>query len=696
MSKKCLSTDRRPGNRHASILVLAAVMLTAIVGLLAVALDVGYIVLVRSQLQVAADAAALAGASCLSEGPQSVFLTADRFAHYHTSGGQQLAVLPEDVALGFWDPGIREFVPEHEGVNAVRVRVRRSESTGHPAPLFFARVFGKTSTDLSAEAVAATLPRDIAFVVDVSESMNDETEPAWACDILNQRYSADGHPTIGSELIQRVYDDFGFGTYPGPLEHLGQPWGVSQNEYAFSELADDDGPLSRASVPDRYRIRPGDDASTRKTKAYSAIIDYQIARLMPNAKPIPSSRTNYAYWEKYLDYVIVSAPLKTSTSGRQRGRNSSGNHSQERKGHGDKQAHSLTSASERRGLSEGHLASISRRGNTDERTRGSHGRQPKGASDRYPRDENGSSWSFPQTGDHITKMHNPNQQAFPDANSQLPTRYANKIGYLTYVQFMMDYGRDLKPDGLNNVPLSRRSPDCPYHTEATPAGYFRFPPREEPTHSIRRALITAIQLLKQRNESLPAQQCDWVSIIAFDTPLGGSAEIIQPLTPDFDQAMLACTRLQACGDKGLTSNLEAGLIAAREHLRSGDAARPNAHKVVVVLTDGLANSAVSTAKDILAFVSTTSDSAFPLDGNQPQLAAMMQVGRCRQDGWSVFPIGVGVGANWAFIDQLARLSGNTGNNQIPDNVASDPVDREQRIVEILKLIIDRPPVRLVQ
>jgi len=696
MFQKHLSTVDQPRTRRAAILVLAAVMLTAIVGLLAVALDVGYIVLVRSQLQVAADAAALAGAGCLAEGTQSVFSAADRYAHYHTSGGQLLSVLPEDVELGFWEPRIREFTSEHEGANAVRVRVRRSENTGNPAPLFFARIFGKTGVDLSAEAVAATVPRDIAFVVDVSESMNDETEPAWACDVLNQLYATDGYPTMGSELMQRVYDDFGFGSYPGPLEHIGQPWGVSQNEYALSELISDDGPLSRASVPDRYRIRLGDDAATRRTKAYSAIIDYQIAHLMPNAKPVPNSRTNYAYWEKYLDYLIASTPLKTSRSGEQRGRDSSGNDSQGRKGHGSKNIHSTTNTSDRYGFTEGHFSLISTRKNTDGKARDSHGRQPKGASDQYPRDNTGTSWHFPETGDHITKMYNPNQQAFPDANSALPSRYVNKIGYLTYVQFMMDYGRDLKPDGVNHVPLSRHSPDCPYHTEATPAGYFQFPPREEPTHSIRRALIAAIQLLKQRNESLPAQQRDWVSIIAFDTPLGGGVEIFQQLTPDYDQAMLACTRLQACGDKGLTTNLEAGLIAAREHLRSGGAGRPNAHKVVVVLTDGLPNSSISTAKDVLAFVSTTSDNTFPLDGNQPQLAAMMQVVQCHQDGWSIFPIGVGAGADQGFIAQLIRVSGTTSNNQLLHNVADRPVDREQRIVDRLKLIIDRPPVRLVQ
>ena len=44
-------------------------------------------------------------------------------------------------------------------------------------------------------------PRDIAFVVDLSGSMNDDTTP--------------GSSTCNTGLMQTVYNEFGFGTYPG-------------------------------------------------------------------------------------------------------------------------------------------------------------------------------------------------------------------------------------------------------------------------------------------------------------------------------------------------------------------------------------------------------------------------------------------------------------------------------------------------
>ena len=62
----------------------------------------------------------------------------------------------------------------------------------------------------------------------------------------------------------------------------------------------------------------------------------------------------------------------------------------------------------------------------------------------------------------------------------VPASYRNKIGYATYVQFMLDHGRDLKPAGIRYVPLSRHSPDCPWHLEETAGGTFRFPPRTQP------------------------------------------------------------------------------------------------------------------------------------------------------------------------------------------------------------------------
>ena len=117
---------------------------------------------------------------------------------------------------------------------------------------------------------------------------------------------------------------------------------------------------------------------------------------------------------------------------------------------------------------------------------------------------------------------------------------------------MMYNGRDRKPDGVNYTPLSQYSPDCPWHTEDTAGGTFSFPPREQPTHAARRAIIAAIDLIKQRNENIAdMDQRDWVSIVTFDKITGGGPQVPVPLTGDYDAAMQACPRLQACRQRRL-------------------------------------------------------------------------------------------------------------------------------------------------
>ena len=73
--------------------------------------------------------------------------------------------------------------------NAVKVTTRTNDSTGGN-PFFFGRVFGLTSFTLKASAVAMANPRDIAFVVDLSGSMNDDTEPCWATGDINTTFGS--------------------------------------------------------------------------------------------------------------------------------------------------------------------------------------------------------------------------------------------------------------------------------------------------------------------------------------------------------------------------------------------------------------------------------------------------------------------------------------------------------------------------
>ena len=100
----CRKRDRRSGN----IAVLAAVMLTAILGITALAVDVGYICAAKGQLQRSADASALAGASAIylpaSANMDEVYalapdLTQARHEAQKFAGSNQVATRTPFVAL---------------------------------------------------------------------------------------------------------------------------------------------------------------------------------------------------------------------------------------------------------------------------------------------------------------------------------------------------------------------------------------------------------------------------------------------------------------------------------------------------------------------------------------------------------------------------------------------------------------------
>lgn len=146
-------------NRPGSVLVLAAVLMVIMLIFLAFAIDVGYLSVVRAQLQVAADSAALAGAAALRDGPAPAKTAAENFAQLNFAAGSTVhIVVDEDIQLGLWDDEKRSFEPlngdDERDANAVHVICRRATSRGNPVGLFFARVMGYDTAELSASAIA--------------------------------------------------------------------------------------------------------------------------------------------------------------------------------------------------------------------------------------------------------------------------------------------------------------------------------------------------------------------------------------------------------------------------------------------------------------------------------------------------------------------------------------------------------------
>ncbi len=179
--------ERQHGRRRAVIAVQIAVIGVVLLGFAALTFDVGAVYNARADLQRTADSAALAAASQLSDfefgNPQELAREAAReYTERNRVMGKQVTLDPAtDVVFGraSLDPatGQYDFTPTDILPDAVQVRVRHTNDSPNGAvSLYFARIFGKTGTQLSAEALAIIAPRDIAIVADLSGSHNDDSE----------------------------------------------------------------------------------------------------------------------------------------------------------------------------------------------------------------------------------------------------------------------------------------------------------------------------------------------------------------------------------------------------------------------------------------------------------------------------------------------------------------------------------------
>lgn len=162
----------RRQRRSGSVLVFAAFMMVLMFGVLAFAVDLGYLQVTRSQLQNAADATALAAAWDLIDeealsGYADPYLeesargTADDYASWNSVAGAASQLAYEDVEIGYLaDPSnpVGQLSSTNPSFfNAVRVQVRRTDAQNGGIALFFARVLGINSVNQQAQATAMFL-----------------------------------------------------------------------------------------------------------------------------------------------------------------------------------------------------------------------------------------------------------------------------------------------------------------------------------------------------------------------------------------------------------------------------------------------------------------------------------------------------------------------------------------------------------
>lgn len=181
MAAADVAKNRSNGRRGAAV-ALVAVTGTVMMGFVALSIDVGTMYVAQVELQRTADAAALAGASMYFTdvglgGNSFSMVTAawqrsDAMARSNTILSRSPHLASADVSLGQYDlAAMPATLGSGKPWNAARVRVcRTTGSENGPIPLFFAGLWGRTSTDMAAAACAALDDRMSGYRLDGNDT----------------------------------------------------------------------------------------------------------------------------------------------------------------------------------------------------------------------------------------------------------------------------------------------------------------------------------------------------------------------------------------------------------------------------------------------------------------------------------------------------------------------------------------------
>ena len=202
--------------RRGNIIVMTAIMLVVMMAMIAFSVDIGYMYTMQAQLQRSVDAAALAGAGELVEGVDEAQAKAREYL-VRNPVGSSISVVNEneldaaisdfivdhgdnlDLQVGEWDPVTRTFIETDVLPSTLKVGMEY-----HNLPFFFARFLGKENFTIRAESTAMFQPRDIVLVLDLSASMNDDSE--------FQSISRLGRSEVEGNLLE-IWQDLGSPTY---------------------------------------------------------------------------------------------------------------------------------------------------------------------------------------------------------------------------------------------------------------------------------------------------------------------------------------------------------------------------------------------------------------------------------------------------------------------------------------------------
>ena len=158
-------------NQDGSIVIFIALALVMLLGFAALAVDIGHITVTKNELQNISDAASLAATRKLGSNyenmpweeqqiyvanPAELIAIAKDVGLKNQAGKMNITINDADVIIGTWNAQTKTPTPTLDQPDAVRVIARRSSSSAEgPISNIFAKILGRDTTNVEADATAA-------------------------------------------------------------------------------------------------------------------------------------------------------------------------------------------------------------------------------------------------------------------------------------------------------------------------------------------------------------------------------------------------------------------------------------------------------------------------------------------------------------------------------------------------------------
>ena len=184
-------------DEYGATAILVALVIVVLISITALAVDIGYVMATKNEVQNIGDAAALAATRQLGhiyEGmsyeeqqsyvcdPATIIPVAKEVALKNKAAGKNIVVNDADIIIGQWNAETKILTPTFDQPDAVKVISRRDGSANGPITTFFARIFGVNTVDVSADATAALTgqstagPGGLPLPIGISKKWFEEPE----------------------------------------------------------------------------------------------------------------------------------------------------------------------------------------------------------------------------------------------------------------------------------------------------------------------------------------------------------------------------------------------------------------------------------------------------------------------------------------------------------------------------------------